>query len=141
METGDDEIYIDKGSRFTQVRQDDGLAVLEGDRTVQVVEGNHDLTAQRRVRVLGKGGISQIGHQLGVTIQGTGDGVSIHSTGKSVDISSEGGGLMDINATTQLTINVGGASGPTVTITPTQVQVDGKGNPVQILGSKIKLNT
>ena len=82
-----------------------------------------------------------IGHQLGVTIQGTGDGVSIHSTGKSVDISSEGGGLMDINATTQLTINVGGASGPTVTITPTQVQVDGKGNPVQILGSKIKLNT
>ena len=140
VETGDDEVYVQEGSRFTQVCQDDGLAVLKGDRTVQVVEGNYDLSAQRRVRVLGKGGISQIGHQLGVTIQGTGDGVSIHSTGKSVDISSEGGGLMDINATTQLTINVGGATGPTVTITPTSVQIDGKGNPVQILGSKIKLN-
>ena len=151
VETGDDTIYVEEGSRFTQVKKEAALAVLENDRTVVVVEGNYDLDAKSRVKVLGRAGISQIGLQKGVVIQGTGDGVSIVGTGegvsivgtgKQVEIKAEGdSGHMNVFATKSVSINVGGASGPTITVTPTQVKVDGNGNEVQILGSKIKLNT
>ena len=141
VETGDDTVTVSEGSRKCTIHVDDELLVQQGDRRVAVATGNYDLMAQSRVRVLGKKGISHIGHQMGVTIQGTGDGVSILGTGKSVDITAEGDGHMNILATKSVAINVGGLMGPLITITPTHVKVDGKGHEVQILGSKIKLNT
>jgi len=152
VEEGDDTVEVRKGNRNTTVQgsatltleeTDAETGALSGDRVVRVDGGSYDLEAVERVKVLGKEGVTVIGHDQGVAVTGTGNGVIIHATGRLLDLTSDGydGGTISIAASKELVINVGGETGPTVTIDASGIKVNGAGLPVEIEGSVIKLNS